>query len=77
MKKQANLQSWDFSHNSAPNYLWVSSAEMLKVLLIETDLVGIPGLKNEWINNFAEYGWMCDNAISIPAKRIENEMLHL
>lgn len=60
-----------------PNYLYVPSAEILKVLLIETDLVGIPGLKDEWINNFAECCWICDNVISIPANRIENEMLHL
>lgn len=44
---------------------------------IETDLVGIPGLKDEWINNFAECCWICDNVISIPANGIENEMLHL
>lgn len=37
----------EISCNTTPNYLCVPSAEILKVVLIETDLVNMPGLKDE------------------------------
>lgn len=37
----------EISRNTTPNYLCVPSAEIFKVVFIETDLVGMPGLKDE------------------------------
>jgi hypothetical protein len=48
--KSPRLSFWrwvKFLPNTTPNYLCVPSAEILKVVLIETDLVGMPGLKDE------------------------------
>lgn len=66
-----------FSSSSTSNFLCIPSFEILKVVLIGSDLPDIPGLKDEWINNFAECCWIGDNAISILANWIENEMLCL
>lgn len=44
---KAELLGGEISCNTTPNYLCVPSAEILKVVLIETDLVGMPGLKDE------------------------------
>lgn len=55
---KAELLGGEISCNTTPNYLCVPSAEILKVVLIETDLVGMPGLKDEWkltLLNAAEY----------------------
>lgn len=44
---KAELLGGEISCNTTPNYLCVPSAEILKVVLIETDLVGMPGPKDE------------------------------
>lgn len=62
-----------FFSSSTSNFLCMPSFEILKVVLIGSDLPDIPGLKDEWIN-LAEYSWICYNAISILANWIENEM---
>lgn len=67
---------WDFFYNFIFNYLCVLLVEILKVLFIEIDLVGILGFKDEWINNFVECCWICDNVINIFVNGIENEMLY-
>ena len=81
--KEANLRGlaslWEifFSSSSTSNCLCIASSEILKVVLIVSDLTDILGLKDEWINNFAECCWISGNAISILANWIENEILCL